>query len=110
MIALIDVLNLMDEVDVSGKPNPFSIKFITCNRQKQTGGRIVHLPKAIKHVSGSGKVAKDPASGTAPSGKVVRNPNHARNSTRNLSVPGTNEIIKCHIRLITEFNGHKVVY
>ena len=107
MIRLIDALNLMDEVDKEGSPVPFSIKYVTYNRKSKTGGEVISIAHAMKCVTKrGGKVVYD---GRQKSGSK-RNPNHFKNSTRNLNIAGTDQIRKCNIRLITEFNGQKVIW
>ena len=108
MIRLIDALNLMDEVDREENPIPFSLKYITYNRKKKSGGEIIEIDKAVKCVAmRGGKIVYD----TRKKEKdISKNPNHFKNSTRNLNIVGTDQIRKCNIRLITEFNGQKVIW
>jgi hypothetical protein len=100
MIKLIDVLNQMDDMDVTGQPIPFSIKFITKD------GEEVFLEQAVKCVGKvGGKVVFD-----KPRIKSTKKPNHFKNATRNIYIPVSGQVRKCKIRLITEFNGIKVTY
>ncbi len=107
MIRLIDALNLMRDVDGDGNPVPFSVQYVTHNRQSKIGGELIDIPKAVVCVTvRKGKIVYD----TRPKTAVKRNPNHHQNSTRNFNIVGTDQIRKCNIRLITKFNGQKVVW
>lgn len=109
MIRLIDALNLMDEVDREGIPVPFSIKYVTYNRKGKTGGEVVEIERAVKCVGmRGGKIVHDTRQKEKDASK--KPPNHFKNSTRNLNIVGTDQIRKCNIRLITEFNGQKVTW
>jgi hypothetical protein len=102
MIKLIDVLNLMDDFDVNGHPVPFSIKFFTKD------GEEIFIELGTKCV---GKKNNKVVFDKKPIKSKARiNPNHFKNSTRNIYIPVSDQIRKCKIRLITEFNGQKVVY
>ena len=107
MIKLLDALNLMDAIDKEDKPIPFSITYVTYNRKNKTGGEVVSIEQAVKCITmRKGKVVYD----TRKMSSAKRPPNHYRNSTRNLLIVGTDQIRKLNIRLITEFNGQKVIW
>lgn len=98
-IKLIDALNLMDAVDTSDQPIPFSIRYMTVD------GEEVYIEKGIKCIGKKG--------GQVTFAKPIRSkkkPNHFKNATRNIYIPQSGQIRKCKIRLITQFNGQKVVY
>ena len=101
MIKLIDALNLMDDFDMNGNPIPFSIKFFSIE------GEEIFIEMAVKCI---GKTQEKGVVFDKPSLKQKKKPAHQKNATRNLYIPLSNEIRKCKIRLITEFNGQKVVY
>ena len=97
----------MDEVDRDGNPVPFSIKYVTYNRKNKTGGEVVSIAQAMKCVTKrGGKIIYD----TREKSGSKRNPNHFKNSTRNLNIVGTDQIRKSNIRMIIEFNGQKVLW
>ena len=107
MIRLIDALNLMRDVDGEGNPVPFSVQYVTHNRLSKVGGEIIEIPKAVVCVAfRKGKVVYD----TRPKTALKRDPQHYLNSTRNFHIVGTDNIRKCNIRLIIQFNGQKVVW
>ena len=94
MIRLIDALNLMDQKNKEGEPIPFSIKYVTFNRKKKTGGEIIAIEKAPKCVgTRKGKIIHDKKEST----NQRRPPNHFKNSTRNLNILNTDQIRKCNI-------------
>ena len=102
MILLIDVLNLMNDVDVNGRPVPFAIKYKTVEAEE------VIIESAIKCIGKEkGKILYDK---NPKKSKQKKDPNHFKNATRNIYIPISKQIRKCKIRLITEFNGQKVVY
>lgn len=81
-IALIDALQQME------LPTPFQIKFVTADRAKKTGGKIIELTKAFK---------------------VGAKHNQRDNDTITIRQEGnSNHPYPVHIHLITEFNGQKV--
>lgn len=41
-------LELMDQVDGRGAAIPFSISWVTCDRNRKTGGEIKRLDKAVR--------------------------------------------------------------
>lgn len=103
MIALREVVNIMDAVDRNGSPIPFSMTVI-----KRSTGEIKKYERATKLAS---ERREKPAKGIpAPVTEVQRrNPNHSFNQTRNIQLPNK-DIRKIHLRLITEFNGHQVYW
>lgn len=84
----------------------FSIGFRTCNTAKETGGEFIHIPEAVKH---NYKTATDRLRATEHKEPLRKNPNHYENSTRNIRVIATGNIIKVHLRLITQFNNKAVL-
>lgn len=82
MIALNDALGVM------GTGEPFSIKYVTANRSKKTGGKVIFLPKAVK---------------------VGASHNQKDNETITLKQLGNDtHPYPIHIHLILEFNNQKV--
>jgi len=105
VLTIKEVLELMEQTDRRGKYLPFSITYITYNSQHHTGGDVLRWDKAVlanMNVSGSRVVyERTPRS-------VKKNPNHWKNSTRNIHPLDTLEHRKVHIWLIMEFNGMEV--
>lgn len=107
MITLQDALKQMDNKDAHGKAVPFSIEFWTADRKKKTGGELIKVDSCI--LARNQKKEK----GTQASGAENKNSkaqNHWENSTRNILILSSNRIRKCHIRLIENFNGKKVLW
>ncbi|MFC4230571.1 hypothetical protein ACFOW1_01625 [Parasediminibacterium paludis] len=100
-ISLKEVIAWMD----SGKP--FSIGFVTCDKQQNKGGEWIEIPEATKYewmtTREKASIAK-----AAPSTALKKNPNHYDNSTRNIKLPNLQKR-KVHLRLITTFNGKTVL-
>jgi hypothetical protein len=102
IIGLTEVIAFMD------KGEPFDISFVTADTKRGTGGEMKTLTKAVK----SGMQKKEAYTQEAlptPENKR-KNPSHFENSTRNIHVLGKpKDITKVHLRLITRFNGKRVV-
>lgn len=101
MIFLNDVLKAMEELDQNNNLKPFSIEVVTADRSRRTGGEILSIENAV--LTRTSKEKRDSAIQTGSR-------NHYKNSTRNIKVLGTDQVRCIHIRLITKFNNHQVVY
>jgi hypothetical protein len=102
-IKLSDALDLMDAGEV------FSIKFCTADRTRGTGGELRLIERAIKSGARGKEVKKERA--LAAAGKPhVKKAANARSSYRNIYQLGTHDVRKIHIRLITHFNGKRVIW
>jgi len=99
-ISLAEVLTAMD----SGEP--FSIGFRTCNVKKGTGGEWLEFPQCKKYKAKT--KAEQYAEAHTPN-KARRDPKHFENSTRNIVVIPSGEIVKIHLRLIILFNSKTVI-
>jgi hypothetical protein len=100
IIELYEVINQID----SGEP--FSMTYITADRKKGTGGQI----KACKNwVKCDLATMPEPILRRNKMYEVARDPKHIEHRTKNIMNPATRDIRKVHIRLITEFNGKRVV-
>lgn len=86
VIAYIDAVALFDS---STKAKPVSVKYVDCNRSKQTGGNLIAVDKAYK--CGLPYSCKD-------------------NEMRGLINVETNKKVGLHLRLILEINGQEVFY
>lgn len=94
----------------------FSAQWYTADRKKGTGGKMVAIMKAVKAnetawppPGGSGTENKD-VQVTVASNEGGKDPRHWDNRTRNIKAVGTQNIRKLHIRLLTHFNNHKVIW
>lgn len=106
IIQLSEALRKMERVDHKGNPTIFSVTVVTADVLKKTGGEIrtytnCILAKYAKHVPRALR--------GAPTGDA-KNPDHWKNSTRNILLLDTNEIRKIHIRLIIAFDNQTVIY
>jgi len=82
------------------RPIPFSLKWVTANRSKQTGGEV----KEAKGVTLLRNERALPQAQRAASTRKERNRNF--NATRDIWYDGREDCI--HIYLIVEFNGKLV--
>lgn len=105
LIPLSEVLKEMDKKELIK-----SISFVTADRKRGTGGELVTLKNVIQtgRTSKEGKTSGSGESTTED--RPARNPNHWKNQTRNLRIAKSNQVRKVHIRLITEFNGQRVIW
>ncbi len=96
-----DMIQQLGHVDEHGQQRAFDISFYT------NDGELVSL-QSCKVTVGKrkGKIVMD----ERPRLKEAKrkNPAHFKNLTRNLVLPNQ-ELRKVHIRLITQFNGQKVI-
>lgn len=109
-IQLKEVLATMDLVNEEKKPIPFAITFYTADEERDTGGEKIEVKQQIatkvrkfalpdaEHVNKLGEPAKS------------KSPMHSFHSTRNINIPGYDHPVKLHIRLITHFNGKRVIW
>jgi hypothetical protein len=108
-IRLTDALEQMDQLDNTGKPVKFQMKYVTHDKKRKTGGEIIEIIDGRKCVGKrKGKVVFDTRK-KAEEPKKTRNPHHWTKSTRNVILPN-GQIRKFHIRLIIEFNHEKVCF
>lgn len=109
-IVLRDALRMMEQLTKTGKSLPFSITYITWNDSTHRGGEIISWSKAVVanlNLTGS---RIQPTRRARPLTQVKgKNPNHWKNSTRNINPEGSLEVRKLHIWLIFEFNGMEVL-
>ena len=85
------------------------MEFITADRRRGTGGKLIRVENYVKHTSKpvvDNKPA-DPANGS----KTAKKPDHYRHATINIVNPGnkSQHITKVHVPLIQIFNGKKVL-
>lgn len=94
----------MRNKDANGNPLPFSLEFVTCDVNRNTGGDIKRYAKA--YLSGAEVDRIDQAE------KIVKKrsgrQSHFKNATRNIKTTD-GELHKVHIFLMTKFNGKTVI-
>lgn len=73
---------------------PFDIEFVTLDKQRNKGGRLVTIAKAIRY-----------RSQRLAAGQRVK---PEQGETRNLYDPAKRTVVKVHLYLITLFNGKPV--
>lgn len=92
-----------------GTPSQFSLHAVTADKNRNTGGKIIHLTDV--NISG---LRKQNPSAKHESRKAeikgIRQPAHYRNSTMNLVHQESGTVTKIHPRLIVKFNGEKVYH
>jgi hypothetical protein len=98
----------MNQVDDEGNAVVFSVKFLSLNRQKGKGGKWIELqqaclsrqrqPNSSAKSSGSGKVHEQ-----------LKAPRHEANGTVNFLNVANGSLVKAHWKLITRFNGERVL-
>ncbi len=122
-ISYSDVKSKMQVFSDYGRPVPFSLTFITCDREKGTGGDVVQVEHAVKFCYIKYLEDKKRLKRLTEAGKnkrIFKDPNHAKHTTTNIATVVRDElsglwffsgiIMKVHYRLITEFNGEEVIY
>lgn len=97
-----DALKAMRKLDRRGYAQPFSLRFVTYDRARRTGGRIVDVPWAVLNTAEQARVEEIEKMGKG------KQPRHFVNQTRNIKLKD-GEIRKVHIQLITMFNGMRVI-
>lgn len=100
--------------DVYGNAIPFSIVFVTCDRAKRTGGKLMRIPCAVKHAN------LQPRQHDHQTRMQAAKQDFNKYPTVNLAVVAlnkltgkhepTNQIVRCHFRLITHFNDIDVTW
>lgn len=99
----ITLKNMLEDMN---KGNRFSIAFVTYNEQKKTGGEWIELDECYKHNHKTTQERKKELANTNPNtNKVVKNPNHYSNCTRNIVDNNTKRMYKIHIRLVRRYNN-----
>lgn len=104
--SVMDTIALKEMIEKMDKGEIFSIGVRTCNLTQDTGGEWIEIEMATKNRDDLENVEKrDPGGITG----VRRNPNHFKNSTRNIRVLPEGNIMKIHLRLVRKFNGKTVI-
>lgn len=116
VLSMKECLKKMDDGEV------FSVKWVTYNRQKKTGGRLEECLEARLKQKSFRKPTPETEAKIAERNKhrktkyasdwTLKNPQHRKWFTRNIEVMfdghATGQILKLHPPLIIEFNGKTV--
>ncbi|MBO0360678.1 hypothetical protein J0X19_22145 [Hymenobacter sp. BT186] len=90
---------------------PVSVRFVTCDRRRHTGGEFREL-KAARLGSGKRQAAEKLAplpTGEKTPARLTKSPAHFANATRNLVDTTTGNLVKVHIYLLVAVAGRKVI-
>lgn len=86
-----------------------SLRFITADVNKGSGGKVLELAKCrIARVRTNTTTASSPVPFADGAMGVSKNPNHGYHFTRNVELPNK-QLRKVHPILITHFNGEALV-
>lgn len=91
-IKMKDIVKVMAETDRFGNPKPFDLTFVTCDEKRGIGGEKITLNNAI-------------CIGGPSTRKMIRDPHHDINFTRNIRAKDGDKIMTVSVLLITRFNG-----
>lgn len=108
MISLKDALDAMNKLDQFERPVPFSLVYCTFSRQRQAGGELIKIERAIINKPLKKSAQKKVAALAAKNGG--QQTQHFNNKTRNIKLMPSGEIRKFRIRMLLEFNGQQVIY
>jgi hypothetical protein len=93
-----------------------SITYVTADYKRGTGGQLVHIPacviwsqKNITEPGTPGAMVDEKPIINHQSSIINKKPSHWIHKTRNIYIPKTQKIQKFHIKLMTQFNGKKVL-
>lgn len=96
--------------------NPFSIRFVTYDKQRKKGGEVREYPEAVlnqREISLESPRKPFDSSDSSITHRKKHQPNHYKNATRALRIlingNKTETIVKFHIFLVLEFNGKKMI-
>jgi hypothetical protein len=103
LISLSEALDILQARDEYGVPIPFDVVFCTADRERGTGGEIIHYEKAIWHVKNGRIPAVDPVDKrkTGP-----KSPN--QRWQRRIRAVDSDQIRQLHAHLILTINGLSV--
>jgi hypothetical protein len=96
------MLLLRNALDIMNTGEPFHVTVVTCDLERNTGGKIVKFGPAILNQPRRGKqsgITRQP----------LKHRNNIYNNTRTIRILGSEQIRTIHVQLITEFNGEKVI-
>ena len=108
-IFLKDALKKMEERDEKGLLIPFSIRLYKANRKTKQAGKLLYLENCVLSKLARYTPLKYRYRALALKGSSKRQ-NHLENSTRNVLLLNSQELVKIHIRLLTHFNGMAIIW
>lgn len=104
----------MEARDHYGYAIPFSIVFTTCNVSTKAGGKLVRLPAAVKHANLQPRQHDHATRLQASKDDIYKDPHVNLAVMQHNPLTGkhepTNQIIRCHFRLISFFNDIDVTW
>lgn len=107
-MTLQQALKEMEQLDERARPRPFSVEYVTCDLNRDTGGEIVYLNNVIltKHVDLWQGKRRTQRQRRAAKGKKS---SLEENGTRNFYHTISGQIRQAHIRLITKYNNYEII-
>jgi hypothetical protein len=126
------IIRLKDALDLLDGPAPVAVRWVKCNRRRQTGGDFGRLAAARigRGLRRASAVLRSPLPGEesdadraavaadglvpVPTGEKTdrltpKDPAHWKNATRNLVDTKTGALVKIHIYLLVDVASRKVV-
>jgi hypothetical protein len=100
------MLETMRNKDHRGRFVPFTVRVLTVDRTKKTGGDWLELVDVTLPQKEASKLSSFSTKKSEPTTR--KDPKHLQNGTINLKLPNT-ELRKAHLRLIRKFNGMTVI-
>ena len=113
-----ETITISEMLEAMNTGLPFSVKFVTYDKQRKKGGEIRYYKEVVLNADTSDKkkLKETLKANSLPSEKrvgVSKNPHHFENSTRSFRVCvngcKTATVKKLHIFLVLEFNGKKLM-
>jgi hypothetical protein len=105
-VTIAEACSLMNSTNRAGRNKPFSIAFVTYNRESGAAGQLVYYEHAtLTHPNNSGSRSY---SGTAAEKRATKDPRHWANSTRNILPLASRDPRKLHIWLLMMYDGMEV--
>lgn len=104
-VSAMDTITLKEMIAHIDSGKMFRMGWRTCDLNKNTGGEWIEVSVACKHRDSLENVQREKGGASG----IRRNPNHFKNSTRNIRTVPEGRIYKVHIRLIRMFNGKTVL-
>jgi len=109
-------ITMKEMLETMESGNPFSVSFVTFDRQRKTGGKVRQIKQAIlnKHIQkDSSSTDEQPKPQKKERVRESRNPHHFENSTRSIRILvngcKTSTVKKLHIFLVLKFNDKKLM-
>jgi hypothetical protein len=105
------IITLSEVLEHMQSGAPFAITYCTADRKRGTGGKLRHIPQAniCKLSAMPANILRRNGISVTTLGSDTRWADHHAHKTRNIYVPKSQEIKKLHIKLITEYNGKRVI-